>query len=117
MNPKCPPNPCRGRVREREKGSQPLYPRLGSRSQMSGLRRGSGQSRRARLLPTVASGLAVSAVGVGLFTWYWRGQSGHPDFDQLYYAALSIRGGTSPYADVAPTGRFHWPIPFYYPLP
>jgi hypothetical protein len=75
---------------------------------------GNGATRWVR---SVLAGVVVAALGTGLYAWYWGGQPGHPDFDQLYYAALSVRAGASPYTAVGPTGAFHWSTPFYYPMP
>ncbi len=63
------------------------------------------------------AGSAVAVAAGAVFAWYWVGRHGHPDFDQLYYAARSVRSGTSPYTAVGPKGEFFWSTGFYYPLP
>jgi hypothetical protein len=63
------------------------------------------------------AGLAVAAVSVATFAWFWRGTPGHPDFDQLYAGALALRDGLNPYSVVGPGLRYEWATALYYPLP
>jgi hypothetical protein len=62
-------------------------------------------------------GLCVAGAALALFGWYWVGQGGFPDFDQVYYAGLALRAGASPYTAVGPHAKYVWPTGFYYPLP
>ncbi len=64
------------------------------------------------------SAALVGALSVLLFCWYWRGfMVDRPDFDQVYLGALALRGGLNPYDVVGPVGKYHWPMPLYYPMP
>jgi hypothetical protein len=87
------------------------------RANLSSARLGSVETGEAPRFRIILAGLLVAALGLALFSWYWSGRTGHPDFDQVYYAAIAIRSGVSPYAAVGPHARFQSPTPFYYPLP
>jgi hypothetical protein len=62
--------------------------------------------------------LAGALAGIGLII-YWGTQppTSHSDLTQVWYGAKSMLAGRDPYADVGPTGFFHWTFPLLYPMP
>jgi hypothetical protein len=69
---------------------------------------------RKRLLTCI--GLAMLA---GLFNYYKFNDliEGHSDFGQVWFAARALLRGENPYEVIGRLRAFHWPWPFYYPLP
>lgn len=59
--------------------------------------------------------LLLALVG-GHFT-YTVGVGHHQDFAQVWYAARVVLRGANPYHEIGRLKPFHWPWPFYYPLP
>jgi hypothetical protein len=77
-------------------------------------------SRRLDLDPRFTRFLVcmVIALFVGHFTYYVASVSPtHRDFAQVWYAARAVLSGANPYEVIGRLRTFHWPWPFYYPLP